>query len=90
MSWLVFLIVGLLAGIIAKAVMPGTREEPAGWLLTILLGIAGAYVGGFVASALGIAGVGNGFVWSVLLAALGAIIIIGLLRLFTSGSRRAI
>lgn len=90
MDWLVFLIVGLLAGIVAKAVMPGTREEPAGWLLTILLGIAGAYVGGFVANALGITGVGNGFVWSVLLAAFGAIIIIGLLRFFTSGSRRAI
>lgn len=89
MSWITFLIVGLLAGIIAKAMMPGTREEPSGWLMTIVLGIAGAYVGGFIANALGLMAIGSGFIWSVLLAALGSIVIIGLLRLF-SGSRRAI
>jgi uncharacterized membrane protein YeaQ/YmgE (transglycosylase-associated protein family) len=87
MNWLVFLIVGLLAGVIAKAVMPGTRSEPAGWLMTIILGIAGAFVGGFIANALGFSGVGNGFIWSVLLAAIGAMVIIGLLRLFTGGRR---
>jgi len=86
MSWLVFLIVGLLAGAIAKAVMPGTRDEPSGWLLTMILGIAGAYVGGFIASAMGFGG-GGEFIWSVLFAAIGAIVIIGLMRLFTGGRR---
>jgi len=86
MNWLLFLIVGLIAGVIAKAVMPGTRQEPSGWLMTILLGIAGAYVGGFIASAMGF-GAGGGFIWSVLFAAVGAMVIIGLLRLFTSGRR---
>ena len=87
MEWLIFLIVGFVAGMIAKAVMPGTNEEPAGWLLTTLLGVAGAFVGGFVGDALGLAS--TGIIGSILMAALGAIVIIGLLRLFTS-SRSAI
>jgi uncharacterized membrane protein YeaQ/YmgE (transglycosylase-associated protein family) len=87
MNWLVFLIVGLVAGIIAKAVMPGAREEPAGWVMTTLLGIAGAFVGGFIGEALGFGA--SGFIGSVLMAALGAMVIIGLLRLFTT-SRRAV
>lgn len=87
MSWLVFLIVGLIAGALAKAIMPGSSKEPGGWLMTILLGIAGAFVGGFVGSALGIGG--NSFVMQIIMAAVGAMIIIGLLRLFT-GSRRAV
>lgn len=85
MSWLVFLIVGLLAGVLAKAVMPGSRAEPGGWLLTMLLGIAGAFVGGMIGNVLGI-GASN-FLMQVIMAAIGAIVIIGLLRLFT-GSRR--
>jgi len=85
MDFLVFLIVGLLAGIIAKAVMPGTSKEPSGWILTILLGIAGAFVGGWLGSMLGI-GAGS-FIAQVIMAAIGAIVIIGLLRLFTGGRR---
>ena len=87
MDLLVFLIVGLIAGVLAKAIMPGTSNEPSGWLLTILLGIVGAYVGGFLGRAL--FGVGaNNFIWHVLLATVGAIVIIALLRLFTG--RRAV
>lgn len=85
MDLLVFLIVGLLAGVLAKAIMPGTSNEPSGWILTILLGIAGAYVGGMIGNALGI-GAGN-FIMKVVMAAVGAIVIIGLLRLFTGGRR---
>ena len=87
MSWLIFLIVGFVAGMIAKAVMPGNAEEPAGWLLTTLLGIAGAFVGGFIGDALGLSS--TGIIGSIVMSALGAIVIIGLLRLFTS-SRSAI
>ena len=83
-NFIVFLIVGLIAGILGKAVMPGARNEPSGWIMTIVLGIAGAYVGGFLGSLFGI-GSGN-FIGQVLMAALGAIVIIGLLRLF-SGRR---
>jgi uncharacterized membrane protein YeaQ/YmgE (transglycosylase-associated protein family) len=87
MDWIIFLIVGLLAGMIAKALMPGTRDEPSGWLLTIVLGIAGAYVGGFIGDAIGLAS--TGIIGSILMAALGAMVIIALMRLFTN-SRRAI
>ena len=85
MNFLVFLIVGLLAGIIAKAIMPGTANEPSGWILTILLGIAGAFVGGWVGTLFGVGA--TNFVMQVILAAIGAIVIIGLLRLFTGGRR---
>jgi len=86
MSFVIFLIVGLVAGVLAKAIMPGTADEPSGWILTIVLGIAGAYVGGFLGNLIGI-GSGN-IVGEILMAAVGAIVIIALLRLFSS--RRAV
>ena len=46
-GWLLF---GLIVGAIAKFLMPG--NDPGGWIVTILLGIAGSFVGGFLASAL--------------------------------------
>jgi uncharacterized membrane protein YeaQ/YmgE (transglycosylase-associated protein family) len=47
-----WILLGLLAGIIAKAVLPG--DDPGGFIITTLIGIAGAILGGLVASALGI------------------------------------
>jgi uncharacterized membrane protein YeaQ/YmgE (transglycosylase-associated protein family) len=47
LGWLLF---GLIVGAIAKFLMPG--RDPGGWIVTILLGIAGSFVGGFLASAL--------------------------------------
>lgn len=47
-GWLIF---GLIIGAIAKFLMPG--KDPGGWIVTILLGIAGSFVGGFLASQLG-------------------------------------
>ncbi len=47
------LIVGLIVGAIAKFLMPG--NDPGGWIVTILLGIAGSFVGNLIAGALGIA-----------------------------------
>ena len=46
MSVLVWIIFGLIAGAIAKFIMPGNQNM--GWLMTIILGIVGAYVGAFV------------------------------------------
>lgn len=85
MNWIIFLLVGFVAGVLAKALMPGSREEPAGWALTTLLGIAGAFVGGFIGDALGIGA--SSVLGSILMAAVGAIVIIALLRLFTSSRR---
>jgi uncharacterized membrane protein YeaQ/YmgE (transglycosylase-associated protein family) len=45
-----FIILGLLAGVIAKAILPG--DDPGGLIVTALIGIAGALIGGFLASAL--------------------------------------
>ena len=50
MGIIAFIILGLLAGIIAKAVLPG--DDPGGIIVTTLIGIAGAVIGGFVAAAL--------------------------------------
>ena len=47
-----WLVLGFLAGVIAKAIMPG--EERAGFFVTLLLGVAGALLGGFLATALGL------------------------------------
>jgi uncharacterized membrane protein YeaQ/YmgE (transglycosylase-associated protein family) len=47
-SILVWIIVGLIVGVIARAIVPG--PDPLGWLGTILLGIVGSFVGGFLAN----------------------------------------
>jgi uncharacterized membrane protein YeaQ/YmgE (transglycosylase-associated protein family) len=47
-----FLIVGLIVGAIARFIVPG--HEPGGWIASLLVGVAGAYLGGFVGSALGL------------------------------------
>lgn len=46
-GWILF---GLVVGAIAKLIMPG--NDPGGWIVTILLGIAGSFVGGFLAQTL--------------------------------------
>jgi uncharacterized membrane protein YeaQ/YmgE (transglycosylase-associated protein family) len=46
-----WIILGLLAGVIAKAILPG--DDPGGLIVTALIGVAGAFIGGFIAKALG-------------------------------------
>jgi uncharacterized membrane protein YeaQ/YmgE (transglycosylase-associated protein family) len=53
MDIIVTLIVGLIVGAIAKFLMPG--NDPGGWIMTIVLGIAGSFVGNLIAGALGMA-----------------------------------
>jgi len=76
-SWIIF---GLIAGLLAKAIMPG--KDPGGWIVTILLGIAGAVVGGFVATLLGFGNVSGFNLYSFLIAILGALILLWLYRMF--------
>ena len=76
-SWIV---IGLLAGLLARWIMPG--EDPGGIIVTILVGMAGASVGGFIVSILGGAGATGFNVWSILVATLGAVILLALYRLF--------
>jgi uncharacterized membrane protein YeaQ/YmgE (transglycosylase-associated protein family) len=74
LGWILF---GLIVGALAKLVMPG--RDPGGIIVTILLGIAGAVLGGFVGQALGLYGEGDaaGFLMSFL----GAVILLALYRM---------
>ena len=76
-GWIVF---GLVVGIVAKFLMPG--RDPGGFVITALLGIGGALVGGFVGRAIGWYGDGDpvGFVMAVI----GAVIVLTVYR-FTFG-----
>ena len=75
MSILAWIVVGLIAGAIAKMLMPG--DDPGGIILTILLGIAGAIVGGFVAVALNISnGIDDFDIGTVVLAVLGSMVLL--------------
>lgn len=56
-------VIGLVIGALAKLLMPG--PDPGGWFVTILLGIAGSWVGGFALSLLGVVGLGPALVGSV-------------------------
>lgn len=62
-SWLGWIIVGGIAGAIAKFIMPG--KDPGGIIVTILLGIAGALLMGFLGSLLGLEGDGAGFIAAI-------------------------
>ena len=56
-------VVGLVIGVVAKLLMPG--RDPGGWFVTILLGIAGSWIGGFIISLLGLSGAVQGLVAAV-------------------------
>ena len=77
LGWILF---GLVVGAIAKLVMPG--RDPGGIIITMLLGIAGALLGGFIGRALGLyrEGEAAGFV----MATLGAVILLGIYRVILS------
>ena len=79
MGIIAWIAVGLIAGVLAKLIMPG--DDPGGFIVTILLGIVGAFVGGFVVNLLGGAGVSGFNLWSILVATLGAIILLAIYRL---------
>ena len=70
LSWILF---GLIAGALAKLLMPG--DDPGGLVVTILLGIGGAIVGGFIGTRIGFGSVG-GFDFRSLLIAVGGTIVL--------------
>jgi len=83
-----WIILGLAAGAIAKAILPGTQGG--GWVITLLLGVVGALLGGFLGSTLFGVGLGDFFSLSTWLLAIGgAILVLLIYGLATRGSRRA-
>ncbi|WP_330986236.1 MULTISPECIES: GlsB/YeaQ/YmgE family stress response membrane protein [Enterobacterales] len=76
-AWVVF---GLIAGVIAKLIMPG--RDGGGFILTCILGIVGAVVGGWLATMFGMGGSVTGFnMHSFLVAVVGAIVVLVVFRL---------
>ncbi len=78
-SWI---LVGLIAGALAKLIMPG--DDPGGIIVTMLIGITGAFVGGFVVGIFGGTGVTGFNIWSILVAILGALVLLAVYRLVAS------
>jgi uncharacterized membrane protein YeaQ/YmgE (transglycosylase-associated protein family) len=83
LSWI---IVGLIAGFLAKYVVPG--EGPGGILGDIIIGMIGALIGGWVFNMFGNAGATGINLWSILVAFVGAVILLFILRAFSG--RRAV
>ncbi len=84
MGIITWIIIGAIAGALAKLIMPG--DDPGGIIVTILLGIVGAFVGGFLTSLVGIGG--GGFIWTIIVATIGAIILLAIYRAFVGGRSR--
>ena len=76
-----WIVLGLIAGAIAKALMPG--KDPGGIIVTMLIGIVGAFIGGFIGNTISGAGL-NGFsIQSIILAVVGAMLLLWVYRLTT-------
>ena len=78
LGWILF---GLIAGALAKWIMPG--EDPGGCIVTILIGIAGAMVGGWIATQLGYGAVNEFDFRNMVVAVLGAVLLLWVYRLVT-------
>ncbi len=80
MNFISWIILGGIAGAIAKLIMPG--KDPGGFIVTILLGIAGAFVGGFISTQIGFGTVSGAFdLVSLIIATGGALILLLLYRM---------
>ena len=86
MTFLTWLIVGLIAGVLASMVMGGTGY---GLIGDIIIGIVGAFVGGWIFSALGVASPLGGLADTILVAFIGAVVLLFLIRLIRRGTRGA-
>ena len=74
MGILAWIVLGLIAGLIAKFIMPG--KDPGGFIITILLGIAGAVVGEFISQEFGFGKVDGISLGSIVIAVIGAVVLL--------------
>ena len=84
MGWLIWIVLGLVAGVIAKFIMPG--RDPGGFIVTIIIGIVGALVGGFISTKLGFGDVTGFNITSIIIAVLGAMLLLFIYRMVKSRS----
>ena len=82
-GFLGWIIVGLIAGVLAKWIMPG--KDPGGIIVTILIGIAGGILGGFIANSLPFLATG-GTIWNLVIATAGAVLLLWIYRAIKSRS----
>lgn len=88
MSFIAWIILGLIVGIVAKWIVPG--RTPLGILGDIIIGIVGALIGGFIYGLFGHVGV-TGFNWHTIIAALiGAVILLWILRALSGRSSASV
>ena len=78
LSWIVF---GLIAGALAKWIMPG--DDPGGCVITMVIGIVGAVIGGWIATMFGLGGISGFDFRSMLVAVLGAVLLLWVYRVVT-------
>ena len=81
MGFLSWILLGLIAGALAKFIMPG--KDPGGCLITIILGVVGAVIGGYVATLAGYGKIESFDLGGIFLATLGAIIVLIIFRVVT-------
>lgn len=97
LHWLWIILIGLIIGIVAKFLMPG--KDPGGFIITAIIGIVGAFIGGWIARA--IFGVGDGVVaadavggvggiWGFVFGVIGAIILLYIYRLFDKNRHKSV
>ncbi len=83
MGFISWILLGLIAGVFAKWIMPG--PDGGGMIVTILLGVAGAFVGGYLGSMIGVGGLDGLGITSILTATAGALLLLFLYRQFNKG-----
>lgn len=74
-----WIVVGLIAGGLAKLIMPG--KDPGGIIITLIIGLIGAVIGGWIVGFFGGSGASGLNVWSIIVAIIGAIVLLGIYRL---------
>jgi uncharacterized membrane protein YeaQ/YmgE (transglycosylase-associated protein family) len=84
MGIIAWIVLGLLAGLLARAILPG--DDSHGLIVTLIIGVVGAIIGGLIAEALGFGGLGSFFelrTWIIAVA--GAVLLLAALRLVDHG-----
>lgn len=85
MEWIYVILGGLIAGIIAKSIVPG--NEPGGWLIDIVIGIVGGILGKLLLPLIGLPAQA-GALWNLIVAVIGAVILLVIYHAVTGGAKK--